>query len=231
VQRAGLPAAARRVTSGSVSEFVTERDSRFVDELAAAFGRSLEPETREQLCAYAALVASWNRKLNLTGAGSPRALSEVLMADAFVLEGRELVPEGAHAIDVGSGAGAPIIPLLLLRPDLRALAVEPRAKRATFLRTASARLGLLQRLRVLEARVEPERPETVGTGFDVACSRATFEPERWLALGLQLAPRVLVMLASAAPPAAPATARLAITRDYQLPFAGSRRGLALYLRE
>jgi 16S rRNA (guanine527-N7)-methyltransferase len=213
-----------------VSAFLAERDGAEVDRLAGALGRPLDPGAREGLCAYAALVATWNQKLNLTGADTPRAMSEVLLGDALMLADRELTPDAAHVVDVGSGAGAPIIPLLLLRPDLRALAVEPRAKRATFLRTASARLGLVPRMRVLEARIEPGAAQDLGA-FDVACSRATFDPERWLALGLTLAPRVLVMVGSAAPPPVPGGARLLTTRDYALPFSSTPRRLALYLRE
>lgn len=214
-----------------MSDFSPDRDAAEVDRLAAALHQPMDRSAREQLSAYVALVATWNRKLNLTGADTPQALVEVLLGDALVLAAREFAPEGAHVIDVGSGAGAPIIPLLLLRPDLRALAVEPRAKRATFIRTASARLGLVPRMRVLEARIDPGDPAHGLGAFDLACSRATFEPERWLAIGLGLAPRVLVMLGSAAAPPMPHGARLAATRAYTLPFSSAPRELALYLRE
>ena len=125
--------------------------------------------------------------------------------------------------------GAPIIPLLLLRPDVSALCLEPLGKRATFLRTASARLGLLSRMRVLPARVDLDAPQAFGEVFDLACSRATFAPERWLEVRLRLAPRVLVMTASASPPAPPGSALVAL-RTYALPFSGAPRRAALYLR-
>jgi 16S rRNA (guanine527-N7)-methyltransferase len=212
-----------------VSAFDEARDADRIDRLAAALGCAVEPGARAALAAYVALVASWNRKLNLTAAREADAQVEILLGDACVLCARELVAESARIIDVGSGAGAPIIPLLLLRPDASAGCVEPLGKRATFLRTASARLGLLPRMRVHEARLDLDRPQSFGE-FDLACSRATFAPERWLEVGLQLAPRVLVLTASNQPPAPPPGVDCAATRDYALPFSGAPRHAAVYRR-
>lgn len=212
-----------------MSAFDEARDAASIDRLAVALGCAVEPGVRSALAAYVALVASWNRKLNLTAAREARAQVEVLLGDACVLCAPELVPASARVIDVGSGAGAPIIPLLILRPDVSAECVEPLGKRATFLRTASARLGLLSRMRVHETRLDLERPQSFGA-FDLACSRATFAPERWLEVGLSLAPRVLVMTASNAPPAPPSGVVRAAERDYALPFSGAPRHAAVYLR-
>ncbi|MFI5307555.1 MAG: 16S rRNA (guanine(527)-N(7))-methyltransferase RsmG [Polyangiales bacterium] len=205
-----------------------------LERVAAAFGHELGAASRDALLAFVALVERWNAKVNLTGATGPEALCEVLLADAFALCSRELVPEAARVLDVGTGAGAPIVPLLVLRPDLSASCVEPLGKRATFLRTLSARLGLLSRMTVLERRLDLERDagkqlQDQGA-FDVACSRATFGPERWVPLGLALAPRVILLGASAEPPSPPEGARLLHTLRYQLPFSSAPRLCAVYLR-
>jgi 16S rRNA (guanine527-N7)-methyltransferase len=225
----GLRRSAAARYNACVSAFDEARDAASIDRLAAALGCKLEPGARAALAAYVALVASWNRKLNLTAAREAQAQVEVLLGDACVLCVRELVAEAARVIDVGSGAGAPIIPLLLLRPDVSAECVEPLGKRATFLRTASARLGLLSRMRVHETRLDLDRPQAFGAA-DLACSRATFAPERWLEVGLSLAPCVLVMTASSAPPAPPSGVTLEAERDYTLPFSGAPRRAALYRR-
>jgi 16S rRNA (guanine527-N7)-methyltransferase len=208
-----------------------ESSAALIEELARTYCRELPEPAQAALRDYAELVARWNRKVNLTAANEPRALAEVLFADAFVLADRELVPADARVLDVGSGAGAPIVPLLLLRRDLSALCVEPLGKRAAFLRMLSARLSLLSRMRVRETRLDPDGPIDSVESFDVACSRATFEPERWLRFGLALAPRVLVLLASASPPAPPQGARLLVTKAYALPFSGAPRRACVYLRE
>jgi 16S rRNA (guanine527-N7)-methyltransferase len=213
-----------------VSAFDPERDAARIDRLARALGAELGADVRASLAAYVALVATWNRKVNLTAARDAEAQVEVLLGDACVLSAAQIVAPSARVLDVGSGAGAPIIPLLLLRPDASALCLEPLGKRATFLRTASARLGLLPRMRVQEARLDLDAPPAFGEAFDLACSRATFAPERWLEVGLRLAPRVLVMTASAAPPAPPPGSSLAYEHAYELPFSRAPRRASVYLR-
>src|SRR5688572_3621078 len=124
-----------------------------LSELTAALEEPpLSTSESAALVAFAALVASWNHRVDLTGAKTARDLVEVLLADAVVLRDRALVPEGAHVLDVGTGVGAPIIPFLLLRPDTTALCVEPRRKRVAFLRTAIGQLGLVRRMAVREGR-------------------------------------------------------------------------------
>jgi 16S rRNA (guanine527-N7)-methyltransferase len=160
---------------------------------------------RTQALGFLALAASWNEKLDLTAARSPEALAEVLFADALVLARPELVGVGERLLDVGSGAGGPALALAIVRADLSVTLLEPKGKRVAFLRSAVGSLGLAARVRVVEGRIEPERPVAPAGGpFDVACSRATFDPAVWAPAGLALAPAALVLLASEAPPPAPA---------------------------
>src|SRR5687768_255424 len=96
-------------------------------ELVSALGEPpLTPDESKALVSFAALVASWNHRVDLTGAKTAKDLVEVLLADALVMRDRALVPDGARVLDVGTGVGAPIVPFLLLRPDAHALCVEPR---------------------------------------------------------------------------------------------------------
>jgi 16S rRNA (guanine527-N7)-methyltransferase len=79
----------------------------------------------------------------------------------------DLVPEGVHVVDVGSGAGLPGIPLALRRPDLRVTLLEPLLRRATFLTEAVELLGLTERVRVVRARAEDH-----AEAYDAVLSRA-----------------------------------------------------------
>lgn len=202
-----------------------------LSELVAALGEpALTATQAEALVSYAELVASWNRRVDLTGAKTARDLVEVLLADALIMRDPSLVPDAASVLDVGTGVGAPIIPFLLLRPDASALCFEPRRKRVAFLRTALGQLELVSRLVVREGRIEPAQPQAAGVQADVACSRATFPPAQWLSLGLALAPRALVFAARDGLPEAPSGAQLRRQRKYALPSSQSPRALAAYVR-
>jgi 16S rRNA (guanine527-N7)-methyltransferase len=211
-----------------VAELSAQRVEQQIERIAAALAPTAAPSahTRGGLRSFVELVAGWNQRVNLTAARDEQSLCEVLLADAFVLAQPLLVEPEAHVLDVGTGAGAPIIPLLLLREDIRATCVEPLHKRSALLRAASVRLGLHTRMRVREQRIEPAQPEVEGGPFTLALSRATFEPSEWLRVGRALAGTTLVMLADAQPPDAPVH-----TVSYALPSSGAPRTIARYLRE
>ncbi len=102
---------------------------------AAIFGSRLELAER-----YADLLATEATVRGLIGPGElPRIWTRHLM-NCAVLE--ELIPAGAHVIDVGSGAGLPGIPLAIARPDLTVTLVEPLLRRSGWLDDVVGRLGL-----------------------------------------------------------------------------------------
>ncbi len=150
--------------------------------LGRQWGVRCEPGQTEALLQFAALLIHWNRKINLTGARSTGALVADHYPDAFALAKR--LDQPAQLVDVGSGGGLPALPLTLLRPGLVVRLCEPIAKKGAFLRTAIRELALGDRVSLYSRRGE-ELAETTER-FDVATSRATFEPAAWLALGRQL---------------------------------------------
>jgi 16S rRNA (guanine527-N7)-methyltransferase len=62
--------------------------------------------------------------------------------------------DGARVVDVGSGAGLPIIPCLIARPDVRATLIEANAKKSIFLREALRRLALDGNAPIINQRFE-----------------------------------------------------------------------------
>ena len=110
---------------------------------APRYGVELSVQGLVQLRRYYELVGEWNALLHLVAPCSPtefatRHVLESLLALPF------LTP-GARVADVGSGAGLPIIPCLILRPDIRATLFEANARKTVFLREA---------LRLLDEGVE-----------------------------------------------------------------------------
>ena len=80
-----------------------------------------------------------------------------------MLESLLLLPHlkrNAQVVDVGSGAGLPIIPCLVARDDIQATLIEASQKKAIFLREALKTLGLNDRAHVRAERFEDlDRPE------------------------------------------------------------------------
>lgn len=215
-----------------MSDFDATRDAELLDALARELGAEIDPGARMRLLRYAELVAQWSRKTDLVSARDARSLAEVSFLDALVLARPDVVPEGASVVDVGAGAGAPTLPLALLRPDVRVTLVEPRRRRVTFVRVAIGTLDLPDRAVVVERQVDPGDPEASLSGgpFHVALSRATFEPAEWQLIGLRLAPRVLVLTAAAEPPAPPEGARRVALHRYRVPSSGAPRVVSVVER-
>lgn len=146
-------------------------------------------EATPGLCRYLDLVAQWNQRVDLTAARSADELVDLTLADALVIASHPAADSDAW-VDVGSGAGAPALPLALLQSTGSLTLVEPKTKRVAFLRTVVGALGLA-------VTVQRSRSDQLPTSsFSVALSRATLAPQAWLAEGARLATRwVWVLLA------------------------------------
>ena len=114
----------------------SERE-RFENSLTAnmkTFGVELPPTALAQLGTYYSLLTHWNDRLHLVAPCSPEEF-----ANRHVLESLLLLPHlppKAKIADVGSGAGFPLLPCLIARPDLDATLIESSQKKAIFLREA-----------------------------------------------------------------------------------------------
>lgn len=205
--------------------------SPLLRELADALGRPLDEPSLEALTRFGELVQQWNAHLDLTAAREPRAMVEVIFADAIVMSDPAIVPPNAKVLDVGSGSGAPAFPFALLRPDCRVTMLEPLRKRVAFLRTAIGSLDVASRVRAVEGRLDAKgRPSpALGEEYDLASARATFAPPEWLEKGLGLSPSCLVF-AVESPPEPPAGASIAVRKEYALPWSGAPRVQVRYVR-
>ena len=99
--------------------------------------------TQEQLdrfdCYYRLLV-EWNATRNLTAITEPEAVAQKHFYDS--LSAIPLLKQGATCIDVGTGAGFPGVPLLIMRPDLKLTLLDSLNKRIEFLDHILKELGL-----------------------------------------------------------------------------------------
>ncbi|MBF0457562.1 MAG: 16S rRNA (guanine(527)-N(7))-methyltransferase RsmG [Nitrospirae bacterium] len=134
------------------------------DEILAAFA------------AYASELQKWTKVHNLTSVTDEEGIAVKHFLDSvlFTIPLRDSVPlrdSDSEILDVGSGAGFPGIPMKIVRPELRLTLLEPKGKKAAFLRHIVHKLNLGKDVIVCEDRLESFRPPHL---YDAAVVRALF---------------------------------------------------------
>jgi 16S rRNA (guanine527-N7)-methyltransferase len=148
-----------------MTESLQEFDAT-LETYAARYGVELGAQERARLGAYYEHLLKWNAHLHLVAPCAPAEFATRHVLESLVA--CRYMDEGARACDVGSGGGLPIIPCLVVRPDLRATLVEASTKKGVFLREALRHLELQDRARVLAERFE----RTTAPEADVVTCRA-----------------------------------------------------------
>lgn len=140
---------------------------------------TLDDAALKRVVIWATEAQRHGRHSNLIGMVEDRRIAEELVADSLCV--LPLLPSGISGlVDIGAGSG---IPGLILAGATGAAArlVEPRAKRAMFLKHAARSMGLGATTRVFESRLEAVQPNDLAMeGARLWVSRAVFSPERWL---------------------------------------------------
>lgn len=139
---------------------------------------ALPPALRERLDRYERMVATWSQRIDLVAPGELDRFRSRHLDDS--LKALPLLAElgGQTAVDVGSGAGLPGIPLAIAEPRRRWTLLEPRRRRAAFLEEVVRALELDVEILVLNADEAAER----GMTWPVATARALAAPARALQL-------------------------------------------------
>ena len=138
---------------------------------AAAMGLSLTPAQAAQFERYHAMLTEANARMNLTRVPDDpaEAIDRNYLDCAAALIGG--FPAVETAVDVGSGAGFPGIPLAILLPGTRFTLIDALGKRVDFLRDVIAALGLNAEALHLRAEDAARRPD-LREAFDLATARA-----------------------------------------------------------
>ena len=114
----------------------------------------LSPGQLSYISIYVDLLLRWNKRINLTAVRDPetivtRHFGESLFLAAYLFPqpsppgrtpGEFSFPQ--HAIDLGSGAGFPGLPLKIYAPELRLTLIESNRRKAAFLGEVIRTLGL-----------------------------------------------------------------------------------------
>jgi 16S rRNA (guanine527-N7)-methyltransferase len=130
-----------------------------IEDLLASFiaPQSLSSQQLAQVSNYLDLLLKWNSKINLTAVRNPEEILTRHFGESF-FAAQHLFPDpnaATTAIDLGSGAGFPGLPLKIWDPELSLTLIEANQKKATFLREA------VRTLRLSNATVFAQRAESI----------------------------------------------------------------------
>ncbi len=118
---------------------------------AERLGLKLQQSQYDQLTEYLYLLDKWNQVYNLTAIREmPKMLTHHLL-DSLSL--RSLLESCNKALDVGSGAGLPGIPLAIAMPDSIWVLLDSSGRKTRFIRQAIAHCGI-KNAQVVQARVQ-----------------------------------------------------------------------------
>ena len=139
---------------------------RALRENAPAFDVRIDDRAVADLRDYFSILDEWNPRLHLVAPCSPEELATRHVLESLVA--LRYIEDGANVWDIGSGGGLPIIPCLIVRPDIQATLIESSPKKAVFLREALRVTNTSDRAKVIAERFE----KIALTDANVVTSRA-----------------------------------------------------------
>ena len=133
-------------------------------------GIALTERRAQLLSLHIQLMIEWNLRLNLTRITGREEIIVKHLLDS-ILPARFL-PSSGCALDVGTGAGFPGIPLKIVYPDLQMVLLDSSRKKVNFLTAVAATLGL-KGIRVLHGRWQDfSKVEEHANRFELITMRA-----------------------------------------------------------
>lgn len=128
----------------------------------------------DRLAQYAALLAEWNARINLTAISEPKEIVVRHFLDSLSILPHldALGNDAVRLIDVGSGGGFPGLPLAIARPGWRVTLLEATRKKVEFLEHVVETLAL-EGVTPLWGRAEERgRDPAHRAAYDAAVARA-----------------------------------------------------------
>jgi 16S rRNA (guanine527-N7)-methyltransferase len=146
---------------------------KLLQEQARQLGISLSPDQLSAFQIYCQVLLEWNARFNLTAITDEEGVRVRHFLDS--LSCARAVPDidlPLRALDVGSGAGFPGLPLKIAFPQIDLTLLEATGKKTRFLETLVHELGLAQ-VKVIQARAEEaaHQPDH-RQGYDLVVARA-----------------------------------------------------------
>jgi 16S rRNA (guanine527-N7)-methyltransferase len=131
---------------------------------------------------YSSELVKWNSKFNLTSITNAKEIAVKHFVDSLSLA--PYITADDRLLDIGSGAGLPVIPLKIIMPEVPMVSVDSVAKKIHFQRHVIRLLNLLN-IEAIHARIE-ELHKTHPHAFSVITSRAFTRLDRFVSLAAPL---------------------------------------------
>lgn len=153
-----------------------------VKQESSAMGLSLSVDELRSFELYAAELKKWNSKVNLTAITKDSEIAIKHFVDSLVISSYLTAQD--CLLDIGSGAGLPVIPLKIIRPEIMMCSVDAVAKKILFQRHVIRTLNL-KNIEATHERVESLHATHAGM-FSVITSRAFTRLNRFVSLAAPL---------------------------------------------
>ncbi|GAI07670.1 unnamed protein product [marine sediment metagenome] len=138
---------------------------------AKELGIELSEKQAKQFLTYLEILQDWNKRMNLTSLKNPREIIITHFLDSLTIL-KAIDRKEISAIDIGTGAGFPGIPLKILRPEISLSLLDSSRKRIEFLKYLSNSLKL-KGLEIIWGRAEEYgRKEGYRERYDIVLARA-----------------------------------------------------------
>ncbi len=151
-------------------------DMERLREGARTFGIELDDEQLRAFQIYLDELLAWNQKFNLTSITDPdQIISKHFLDSLSLFTVLSPQPSALSILDLGAGAGFPVVALKIVRPDWRVTLLEATRKKCDFLQ------HMLDVLQLQDARVLWGRAETIAheaserEQYDLVVARAVAE--------------------------------------------------------
>lgn len=142
---------------------------QYTMERFAATGIQITDDMADKLVRLCDFMVEYNENVNLTSITEFREVVDKHFVDSVLPFFMVEIPQGSSFIDVGTGAGFPSLPLLIIRPDLRGTLCDSLNKRCVYLEKACGLLGI--KAEIIHARSE-ELGRKRRECFDFSTARA-----------------------------------------------------------
>lgn len=116
------------------------------------FSLNLTEEKVLRLAGFYQLIQEHNEILHLVAPCSPEEFAVRHILES--LKVLEFLPENTRFADVGTGAGLPSIPCLIVRDDLKGVLIESKLKKANFLQEVLSNCKLENRATIINRQFE-----------------------------------------------------------------------------